>query len=271
MTRVVFGCVPDTDDDVTRGLLQKLCSILGAAVGLSVEPRVAASPQALAEELAAGQVDVAWTSPTLLTSNELRAATPLVCSVRGGMTLYHGVVFVRESSPYKSTVDLKGAHAAWVSETSASGYIFARLALASYGLDPRSLFGSETFHGSHGNVARAVLTGQADAGGVYAMFQDGNPMRPLVRAPFMDAVKGERGRILFATPAIPADLIVARAGLDPKTKTDLADILGQLHHNRDAVEPLQRVLGADGFAPFDPRSLEPLREQVQSGRELGLI
>lgn len=146
MTRVVFGCVPDTDDDVTRGLLQKLCSILGAAVGLSVEPRVAASPQALAEELAAGQVDVAWTSPTLLlTSNELRAATPLVCSVRGGMTLYHGVVFVRESSPYKSTVDLKGAHAAWVSETSASGYIFARLALASYGLDPRSLFDPKRF------------------------------------------------------------------------------------------------------------------------------
>ncbi len=272
MAPIAFGCVPDTDDAETRRMLTEICTIIGAAVGADIQPHIAPSPQQLAADFAAGRVQLAWASPTLLlTSADMRDAEPLVSSVRDGRTAYHGVVFVEDASPYKSIMDLQGARAAWVSETSASGYIFARLALASYGIDPRTLFASEEFLGAHGKVARAVLSGEADAGGVYAVFENGNPMRELLRAPFVDAVPGKKGRILFATPLIPADMIVGHKNLDASLSADLVSILEQLHHNRDAAPPVRHVLGAEAFIRFDPKALKPLREQVQTGRELGLI
>lgn len=269
---LVFGCVPDTDDATTRLLLADICKELSRLAGERILPHRAPSPEALASAFATGRVQIAWVSPTLLlTAPELQDAIPLVNSVREKIAAYHGVVFVREDAPYRSAVDLKGTRAAWVAASSAAGYIFPRLALASYGLDPRTFFVDEQFVGSHGNVARAVLTGRADVGGVYAVFEQGNPMLRLLRAAFLDAVPGRHGRILFSTAAIPSDLIVVARTVSPTTRVALAQALESIHENDAARVPIQRVLGAEAFIRHDPATLATLRDQVDTGRQLGLL
>ncbi len=268
---LVFGCVPDTDDVDTRAHIADICAYLTEHVGVSVTPHRSPSPAALASAYRAGRVTIAWVSPTLLlTSSAMESSTALVSAVRQGLTAYHSVLYVAEDASIRSAVDLKGCRAAWVAPTSAAGYLFPRLALASYGFDPSSLFKQEKFYGSHGNVARAVLEGEADVGGGYAVFENGNPAGALVRAPFVDLISDRRGRVLLTTDPIPSDLIVASRDVSSVHRARLMRAFEDVE-NDPCIAAVRSVLGADGFRRFDPRVLQPLRDQIECGRTLGLL
>jgi len=269
---LTFGLVPDSHDDETRAVLSDFCVQLSEASHIPIRPHVAPSPAALASAFARGRVDVAWVSPTLLlTSRKLESAVPLVQSVRQGVAEYHAALFVAEDSPLKSPADLQGAHAAWVAATSAAGFIFPRLALASHGLVPDALFTTESFHDSHGAVARAVLSGHADVGATYAVFEDGDPTRPLVRAGFVDAMSGKEARVLHVAGPIPSDLIVAAPGLAVTVRAALVTALEHLADEEGAKPAMWKLFGADRWQRFEPGALDPLREQVDTGRALGLL
>jgi phosphonate transport system substrate-binding protein len=270
---IAFGVVPDVSDAETRAQFEALCAELSAHTGASVVPRLAHSPAELASLLAAGSIQLAWVSPTLLlTSSQLARAVPLVSSVRQGQTAFHGAVFVRDDSPIRSLLDLRGKHAAWVAPTSASGYLFPRLVLAGHGIDPSAFFASETFHHSHGNVAKVVLGGQADVGGVHAVFEGGDSTKRLLRAPFLDnSPPGVSARIVFTTPPIPSDLIIASHALPVAVRAALATTLASLGDSDTASVPMLHIFGAESFVRFDPRTLESLREQVGLWLELGML
>jgi phosphonate transport system substrate-binding protein len=269
---IVFGCVPDDDDDATREHVAQLCQRLSHLAGMSIEPGLFGSPAELAAAIGEGRVAIAWVSPALLlTSPHLRDAEPLVQSVREGVTTYHGALFVPPDSPIHTPTDLEGTRAGWVAETSAAGYLFPRLLLASYGLDPRKLFASEAFFHSHGGVARAVRTKQVDVGGTYVVFERGDPTRAVVRASFLDDAGMRTARVLLPTAPIPSDMIVASKALSAGMRQQVQRAFEGLDADAEAREPLRRVLGAEGFREFDPTALRPLREQIALGRELGLL
>lgn len=270
-TQLVFGCVPDLDDDATRMRLADLCESLSQRLGRRVLPHRSPSPRALASAFRAGRVTVAWVSPaSLLTSRDLAQAVPLVCSVRQGLTAYHGCLYVKSDSEIRSPAELAGTRAAWVAPSSAAGFIFPRLTLAGYGFDPRTLFAEESFHGSHGQVAQAVLSGRSDVGAGYAVFENGNPTSTLVRAPFLDQ-PGATGRILLATSPIPSDLIVAARSLSAVLRALLTRSLEELGDDHLSRAALAHVLGVESFVRHTPDSLAALREQIDVGRRLELL
>jgi phosphonate transport system substrate-binding protein len=270
---IVFGVVPDLDDTQTGTSFSLLCEVLSRRSGQRILPRRCRSPLELAQALGAGEIQLAWVSPTLLLSaSALARAVPVACSMRQGLTAFHGVAFVREASPIVSVLDLKGKRAAWVAPTSAAGYFFPRMTLAGRGIDPTTFFASESFYHSHGNVAAAVLGGEADVGAVYAVFENGDPTRRLLRAPFLEREPNTpTARILFATDPIPSDLIVATASLSTETSAAIAAALKTLHEDPHAQAPLVHIFGAEAFVSHDPTSFATLREQVAYGRELGLL
>jgi phosphonate transport system substrate-binding protein len=265
--------VPHTDDDATRTHLVELCGWLSEELGVAVAPHRSPSPEVLASAFSSGRVDLAWTSPALfLTAPELRSAVPLVCSVRAGMSTYHGVLFVPLASRFRSPTDLKGTRVAWAAPTSAGGYIVPRLALASHGLDPRTLFVEETFHDSHHDVARAVFSGRADVGATFALFESGNASKPVLRAGFLDVVPGQRGRILYAAGPIPSDLIVAAPRLGINLRARVIRALGEVKTANASVQrAVTHILGADAFEAPRPHAFDALREQIADGRALGLL
>lgn len=267
-----FACVPHVDDDRTRARIAEVSEWLGGEIGMRVIARPAASPAELAASLAGGGVDIAWMSPTLfLTASGLSRTKPLVCAVRQGVAFYHSVLFVQQAAPYRSPTELVGARAAWVAPTSAAGYIFPRLALASHGLDPRALFSSETFFDSHGAVVHAVLEGRADVGATYAMFEGGNASRPLVNAGFMDVIPDAPVRVLYAAGPISADAVVVAPNVPPSAQAAIVRAFLRAKDAADIRPSLRHVFQADAFQGLGPHAFDELRAQIEHGRALGLI
>ncbi|HSQ67886.1 MAG TPA: phosphate/phosphite/phosphonate ABC transporter substrate-binding protein [Polyangiaceae bacterium] len=270
VTALTFGCVPHTDDELTRSRLLELCAWLSTHLGVIVRAHRAPSPEALASAFGAGRIDVAWVSPALLiTAPQLEQARPLVSSIRQGMASYHSVLYVQQGSRYRSVADLAGARAAWVAPTSAAGYIVPRLSLAGYGFDPRTVFSSETFYDSHGNAARAVHSGHADVGATFAVFDGGDPTARLTRAGFEEVAGGPWARILHAAGPIPSDPIVIAPRVDAQRRVAITEAFTTGH--ADIAAAIAHVLGADSFEAIRPGAFDRLREDIQMGRELGLL
>jgi phosphonate transport system substrate-binding protein len=218
--------------------------------------------------MAAGRVQLAWLSPTLMmTTPGLASVVPLVSSVREGVTSYHAALFVDDASPIRSVEQLAGARVAWIAPSSASGYLFPRAALRARGLDPRRLFSAESFHDTHGKVAEAVLLGRAQVGATFAHFEGGNPTRPLVRAGFLDVVRGRTGRVIEVAGPIPADLIAGAPEVPIHVRAALAVALQRLADHPAAREPLRALFGVDRFAPFASAGARALRALIDLGRD----
>ncbi len=269
MPKLTFGLVPVTDDARTRVHLSDLCNLLGEAVGGTIIPHRAPSPLALASAIQAGRVQLAWLSPTLLISEAgLSSVLPLVSSVREGVTAYHAALYVADTSPITTLQQLAGARAAWVAPTSASGYLFPRAALRRRGLDPRKLFSSETFHDTHGRAAEAVLRGKADVSATFAVHEDSDPARPLLRAGFLGVVPGRTGRVLEVAGPIPADIIASVPSVPIWARAALTVALQRIAEHPASREPLRALFGVERFGPFGSASLPGLRTLVNFGREV---
>lgn len=268
---LTYGVVPTTDDEESVALLEGFCALLSMHAQVVVKPFRASSPEELAAAFGAGRIDLAWCSPSLyLVSEAFSSARPLVCSVREGLTGYHSVLFVRADSSVRSLSDLQGRCGAWVSETSSSGFIFPRLALASRGVDPSTELSGEFFYDTHGAVAVAVANGEADVGATFAVFTDGNPTQPILRAGF-DEVDDVEFRVLFATDLIPSDLVVVHPIILPPDRNALRKAFLGLPHEGPLAEATRRLFGADGYQEHDPESLRSLADDIEAGRQLGLL
>lgn len=264
--RLTFGMVPVSEDARTRVHLGDFCALLGKGLDAVIVPHRAPSPLALASAMQTGRVHIAWLSPTLLiTSGGPAGVLPLVSSVRQGVTVYHAVLFVATGSRVQRIEDLSRARAAWVAPTSASGYLFSRLALARRGLDLATLFDVETFYDTHGRAAAAVLDGRADVGATFAVYEGGDPTRSLVRAGFSDVIPGLTARIIDVAGPIPADMIVTVPGVPLPVRSALTVALRRIGDDPTAREPLRALFGVDSFRPFSSASLRSL---VDLGAEL---
>lgn len=289
MPAIGLGLVPVTSDPGTLLALHEVAMALGDILGGSIEVHTAASHEALEADFAAGRTQLVWSSPALaLSSPRLRSAVPVVASVREGVAYYHSVLVVRKSSPIASPLSLRGACVAWVARTSASGYIFPRVALAGHGIDPTTLFLREDFLGAHGAVVEAVQRGHAHVGATFAVFERGDATRPLIRAGHHETSSGglsaqatsgtataapARGReplrVLLATPPIPSDLFLASRSL----YDDHGPLVTRALEALAARVPraLQTAFGAEGLVPTTERELSELRQQLADAQAMGLF
>jgi phosphate/phosphite/phosphonate ABC transporter binding protein len=217
-------------------------------------------------------VDLAWVSPVLfLTAPELRNAHPLVNAMRQGGAMYHSVVFTRTDSKIRSPTQLVGARMAWVAKTSAGGYLVPRLTLAARGIRPDDHFREEIFTGSHGGVVTAVMNGEADAGGTYAVFEDGDPTKRLLRSGLDDLGDDVKARVILSAGPIPADLVVARADVPVTARAALVRVFEELADEAHSAHLIARVFNAERFIRFERGALDELLDDVETGRQLGLL
>lgn len=264
-----IGLVPSRRDIDTDDALERCRRGLEQSLGESCRVRRFASPEHLATAFEAGEVDFVWSSPSLaLLSPSLRHGVPIANAVRQGATAYHGVLFVARASTFPSAFALRGARAAWVAPSSASGYLFARIALASQGVDLDGFFAEQRFLGSHGAVAEAVASGDADVGATFAIFEGADATKTLLRSGFLDDPTLPPMRVLLASAPIPADLWIASPALHASFGARLQQALSELcAHEPGAV---MRVFGAEAYAPCERRGLDDLRRQLEDARALKL-
>jgi ABC-type phosphate/phosphonate transport system substrate-binding protein len=152
-----------------------------------------------------GRTDVAWLPPIVFVRLG-DVVTPLGSILRGGNSTYEAALIVDAKSRIRTIDALRGTRAGWVDRWSAAGFVLPRVNLSLLGVDPRTLFRAETFHGSHRSAIEALAAGQCDVTGTYARADASGH----VTAGAWSEIDGADVRVLATFGAIPPDVIAVR-------------------------------------------------------------
>jgi ABC-type phosphate/phosphonate transport system substrate-binding protein len=157
--------------------------------------------------------------------------------------------------------------AGWVDRWSAAGFVLPRVNLALLGIDPRTFFRTETFHGSHRAVIRALVEGSCDVAGTYAQVDK----KGKVTASAWSEVEGADVRVLATFGAIPPDVIAARKTLGPGVQTKIWEALGVATQTDDGKRLLSAVFGGDGLQSGLAKSYDSLSLALDMATKRGLF
>lgn len=245
--------------------LAAICAELARKLELPVTPMVLASNEALQTEVEAGRAQIAWAAPLVaLELSDAGLVSVDLCCARGGQIDYHAAIFTRHSSTIEKLADLKGCHVAWVDKHSSAGYLLPRTRLIEEGLDVDTLFGKESFLGTHQRVAVAVLDGEADVGATYLSLDPatGQP----VSAGWLEGGAGINGAFVVATVGpIPSDTIVFSRRIPAELKTAVVKEVMALPTS--VPEAMGGLLRADGFVAVPPAHFMALRKVLAIGKK----
>jgi phosphonate transport system substrate-binding protein len=210
---------------------------------MPVELEIPADYRETARRLSQGEWDLALLGPVLYSRAHEQGYAALAMPVRGGTSVFSGVIVTRQGSPIATIADLRGKRIAFVDASSSAGFQYPIAHLFANGLSPSDF--ERVFVGGHRAVARQVLEGKLDAGACYegAIAEE------------LSAEEQAGLRILARTEPVPGDVIAARAS-SPHFET-LRRALSSLQGDEAA-----RVLGplhAEGLAAPDERLFDSAR------------
>jgi phosphonate transport system substrate-binding protein len=146
---------------------------------------------------------------------------------------------------------------AWVDASSASGYVVPCVWLRDNGFAPEELFDKQSFLGTHGAVARAVLRGEADVGATFALFSSG--LRATVEAGWTELDPSSADDVVMVVNAgtVPADCISVARRLGDAMKGRIERAL--LGLGGDDIRVFRQALGAEGYEHCPPDHVAALR------------
>ncbi len=242
-----FGSVAMDIPAVMHQRLRPLTDYLGRELGRPVTLKLSADLSKAADELASGNVDIAYLTPVAYIKAQRAGAARLVAkTVTRGEKSFRLMLVVRHDSPIKSVKDLKGKNFAFGDPAA----ILQRAVVVNAGLRLEQL-GSYKFIGHYDNIARGVANGDFDAG----ILKD------------TTAYEWERKglRILHASPHLPPYNIAVSKQVDEPTRNALRQALLRLDPrnpaHRNVLESLDR--NYDGFVPAADSEYDVVRTLVK--------
>lgn len=261
--RLVFGLVvPPIGSTELAAHVDKLVRWLSDRVGVAVERRDAVSYEALATDVREARIDIAWLPPIVFV--RLKEAVVALGSVkREGKTAYEAALVVRADSRFKTIDALKGTRAGWVDPWSASGFVLPRVKLALLGIDPRTLFRTETFHGTHAKAIEALRDGACDVVGTYARAD----AEGAVSSGAWTSIDGASVRVLATFGAIPPDVVVVRPEVATDTRTKILEAL----RATDVKETVVAIFGGHEIEEGLSSGYESLRKALEMAAVRGLF
>jgi len=264
--RIVFGLVVNTPGSDLPARVDRLTKILGEQLGLEVSRFDAPSYEALAMEVREGRVDVAWLPPIVFV-RLADAVTPIGSIMRDGKSAYEAALVVRSDSRIRTIEGLRGTRAGWVDPWSAAGFVLPRVKLALLGVDPRSVFRTETFYGSHRAVMTALAEGACDVAGTYAQADaDGK-----VTAGSWSEVEGAEVRVLATFGAIPPDVIGVRKDYPEAARTKILEALRAACSEESTRAILREIFNGDELREGLVAGYESLRSALDMATARGLF
>jgi ABC-type phosphate/phosphonate transport system substrate-binding protein len=203
-----WGLAADDGHDLAAAVRKALEKATGSPVTVASLP-----PALFLQVLDSGRDVVAW-APPMVARDLIRdgAAAPMAIAVPPAPL---SAVLVGRPA-IESLADIAGAHVGWVSRVSGTGYRIPRLYLESFGLRLHRVFASERTYGSHAAVAEALLDGEIDVAATHTESAARHLREPL---------ESGRVRVLTSIGPVPADMILASAGIPESTRAAVARAL----------------------------------------------
>lgn len=263
---MIFGLVVQEAGSAIAGRVDEMLAWMKEHAGIDVERRDSKSYEALADDVRGGKVDIAWLPPIVYV-RLADAVVPLGSILRGGRTAYEAALVVPKSSRIKSIEGLRGVRAGWVDPWSAAGFVLPRVKLALLGIDPRTIFRTETFHGSHRAALQALVDGACDVVGTYARADE----KGEVNAGAWSEIAGADVRVLATFGAIPPDVFAARKDLDEAERDKVLAALRAAGAADEAKEILRAIFGGDELREGLASGYESLKSALEMATARGLF
>ena len=265
-SRIVFGLVVNTPGSELPARVDRLTKMVGEHVGAEVSRFDAPSYEALATEVREGRVDVAWLPPIVFV-RLADAVTPIGSIMRDGKSAYEAALVVRSDSKIRTIDALRGSRAGWVDPWSAAGFVLPRVKLALLGVDPRTVFRSERFYGSHRAAMTALAEGACDVAGTYAQADaEGN-----VNAGSWSEVEGAEVRVLATFGAIPPDVIGVRKGYPEEGREKVLAALRAACGEESTRAVLREIFNGDELQEGLVSGYDALKSALEMATARGLF
>jgi len=257
--RVRMGLVPQDAADV-REQLAPLETFLGAQLGARVELSAYDDYDRLIAMVASGELDVAQLPPLafVLARERDPQLRLLATQIAAGGVHYSGYLVVRRDSDVQRVRDLENKRIAFVSPSSASGFVFPVARLLEDEVDVRRVLERATFTGSHQASVRAVLDGTVDAAATY------NAGLALARSMGLDT---RDLRVVGITAAIPQEALVAPSLLSAHDQRCLQRaFLAANKASAPGRAALARFSNEDGWTATNEAFYDQVRDQLRAVR-----
>lgn len=264
--RIVFGLVVPPPGSDLPARVERFTKLIGEHAGVEVVRFDAASYEALATEVREGRVDVAWLPPIVFV-RLADAVTPIGSILRGGKSAYEAALVVKSDSRIRTIEGLRGTRAGWVDPWSAAGFVLPRVKLALLGVDPRTVFRTETFHGSHRAAIQALVEGACDVAGTFARSDE----KGAVTAGAWSEVEGAEVRVLATFGAIPPDVIGVRKDYPEEARVKILEVLRAACTEESTRTIVREIFGGDELSEGLVSGYDALKSALEMATSRGLF
>jgi len=245
-----LGVVPLQEPSLMFRKFTPLSEYLARKLGRKVDLKVALDMESAVKDLGENVTQLCAMGPANYIEAHSKYGVKVIAkALRQGKPFHRAAIVVKTGSPAQSVSDLKGKTFAFVSPKSATGHIMPLAALKEGGMTVDDLMLYQ-FLGSHDEVARVVLAGDFDAGGL---------MEETAHA-----YRGKGLRILQLSPEIPEFNVSCNNSVDVNTMGVIRDALISLDVSKNDEAMVLRSLGKDctGFVPANDAEYAIFREKV---------
>ena len=214
------------------------------------------------ELLMKGEIDLAFicTGPYAMGKEKYgfeALATPLV----RGEPFYQSYLIVNKESPFQKFNELRAHIFAFTDPDSNTGYLVPKYWLSKMGERPESFFSTVNYTYSHDNsilaVARSLVDGATVDGHIWEYYNIRNP------------VHTSKTRIIKKSELFGSPPLVASSYLRPKLKTEIRNLIFEMHQNPQGNRILEELMIDRFVSPKESwyDSARHLRKTVQRFEE----
>ena len=242
-----FGSVAMDIPAVMHKRLTPLTQYLSKTLNRSVMLKLSPNMGAAIKESAQGTVDIAYLTPVAyLKAHEQGDVKLIAKTVTKGKASFQLMIVVKEDSPIKSVQQLVGKSFAFGDKKA----LLQRATVVGSGIKLEQ-FSEYKFIGHYDNIARAVMSGDFEAG--------------ILKDTMAFNWEGKGLRILYSSPHLPPYNIAASKNVDKKTLASLRKAFLSLDGKKPEHLKIIKALDKkyNGFAPTSDAEYDVVRKLIK--------
>lgn len=268
---IKFGIIPVETQTQTTDTMNGFIAYASKKLGVPVKTFTATEFIGINNALIAGQIDLAWTSPSAYSGSWLECngcVKPLVTATdKDGNLGYNSVLIVKTESPYQKFDDLQGKTVARTEPNSNSGYLVPTVGFKKLG-KPIDTYFKSPVSGGHTQSVLGVLDGTYDAAFTWTTKGDGyGQIRVMIDKGLLDRSKI---RVIWESDLVPPPPIIVRSNIPADLEAELVSLFVNMHKEDMQVTEAVAKGKTQGFVPATHAMYEPtveLRKELRSMRK----
>lgn len=252
-----FGIIPVETQTQTSDTMEGFAAYASEKLGVPVKIFTATEFIGINNALVAGQIHMAWTSPSAYSGSWLDCdgcVKPLVTATdKDGNLGYNSVLIVKSESPYQKLEDLEGKTVARTDPNSQSGYLVPTVDFNKMGKPVDQYFQSPV-SGGHTQSVLGVLNGTYEGAFTWTTKGDGyGQLRTMIDKGML---KRDQIRVIWESSLVPPPPIIVRSDIPADLEADLRKLFVDLHKEDMALAEAVAKGTTQGFVPVDHTTYE---------------